>query len=158
MTLNFGDLLEQVSRVAAWLDRCPGFRREGVSRVGLACGSGVDYIVLALAILKAGACLVPVAEELTETERAELIERTGLSGVISGKGESWRKDGVRSVEKLSGAGWIPLAGGCLENEEAFLALDPAFIRFSSGTTGRSKGVVLSHQKLRERIKERRRGG
>ena len=57
-TLSFGDLLERVSEAAAWLDHCKGFRRDGVPRVGLACGNGVDYIVLALAILKAGGCQI----------------------------------------------------------------------------------------------------
>lgn len=151
VTLSFGELLERVSRVSTWLDRCPGFRREGVPRVGLACGNGVDYIVLALAILKSGGCLVPLAEELTSPERAEVIERTGLCGLILGKSEPWRKDEARTFEKSTGAAWIPLMGGVIENERAFMELEPAFIRFSSGTTGRSKGVVISHAKLRQRI-------
>jgi acyl-coenzyme A synthetase/AMP-(fatty) acid ligase len=36
-------------------------------------------------------------------------------------------------------------------EDRFAAISPAFVRFSSGTTGRSKGVLLSHRSLRERI-------
>jgi long-chain acyl-CoA synthetase len=151
MTLSFGDLLERVSVAAAWLDRCKGFRRDGVPRVGLACGNGVDYIVLALAILKTGGCLVPLADELTAMERQEIIERTGLCGIILGRGESWRRAEATGVEKSTGAAWLALQTPDLDNEVEFSALDPAFIRFSSGTTGRSKGVVLSHAKLRERI-------
>lgn len=137
VTLTYGELLERVAKMASWLGRREGFRREGVPRVGLACANGVDYILLALAILKAGGCLVPLADELTETERLEIIKRTGLCGVVS-KGE-------RGVE------WQALQTAELENEAQFAGLDPAFIRFSSGTTGLSKGVVLSHTKLRERI-------
>jgi len=36
-------------------------------------------------------------------------------------------------------------------EDRLDALGPAFVRFSSGTTGASKGVVLSHRTLTERI-------
>jgi long-chain acyl-CoA synthetase len=151
LTLSFGDLLERVSEAAAWLDRCPGFRRDGVPRVGLACGNGVDYIVLALAILKAGGCLVPLADELTATERLEIIERTALCGMILGQGESWLRDEATGVEKSTGAAWVALETRDLENETEFGSLNPAFIRFSSGTTGFSKGVILSHEKLRERI-------
>ncbi len=139
LTLTFGELLERVSEVAAWLDRCPGFRRETATRVGLACPNGSEYIILALAILKAGGCLVPLADELTLPEREEIIRRTGLHGVLTGPVGS------------DGSAWLPLDAPSLENEEAFRDLDPAFIRFSSGTTGKSKGVVLSHGSLRERI-------
>ncbi len=151
VTLCFGELLERVAAAAAWLDRCKGFRRDGVPRVGLVCANGVDYIVLALAILKAGGCLVPLADELTTTERQEVIARTGLCGLLLGRGESWRRADATGAEKSTGAAWVALETRDLDNEAEFSALDPAFIRFSSGTTGRSKGVVLSHVKLRERI-------
>ena len=151
VAMNYGELLERVYGVATWLGRWPEFRGEGVPRVGLACGNGIDYIVLALAILKAGGCLVPVAEELADAEREELIERSGLCGVVLGNREkTWRAQAI-GWEESTGAGWMPLGNCEIGHEVEFSALDPAFIRFSSGTTGRSKGVVLSHRKLEERI-------
>lgn len=104
-------------------------------RVGLACPNGIDHIILALAILRAGACLVPIADELVASEREELIERTSLVGIVS--------DALGT--------WQPCRHEEFPHESPFHALNPAFIRFSSGTTGKSKGVVLSHERLLERI-------
>jgi long-chain acyl-CoA synthetase len=104
-------------------------------RIGLRAPSGADYIVVALAILKAGACFVPIPAELTESEQQELIERTALHAVLT----------ATSVEEWT---LLPQSGG---PEGLFAELNAAFIRFSSGTTAKSKGVVISHETLLERI-------
>lgn len=149
--MSYGELLERSFSVAEWLKTCPGFQTSSRPRIGLACANGVEYILLALAILKAGGCLVPVADELAGPEREELIERTALTGLLIGSMTEWRRDEAVSHESSTHAAWLPLEVRHLDHEMEFAALNPAFIRFSSGTTGRSKGVVLSHGKLEERI-------
>jgi long-chain acyl-CoA synthetase len=99
-------------------------------------------VVLALAIVRAGKCLVPLAGDLSARERERVIRETGVGAIVDGVGE------IRDV---------PLASELGFDEQALAALHPAFIRFSSGTTGTSKGIVLSHQSLLERITAANRG-
>lgn len=140
-------------------------------RIGLHAPSGPDYIILALAILKAGACFVPIPSELPPAEQNELIERTALHAVIRAKNaDDWqlealepsnethtkaqsRKDSQSFSELCAFAPWreTNLDSMSPEVPGAFDSLNAAFIRFSSGTTARSKGVVISHETLLARI-------
>ena len=145
--VSYAALFAQADETAAWLRSRPGWGRDGVPRVGLTGAGGIDYVAHALGLLLAGACLVPVAPELTTEEQRELAARTALHGVLAPAGSRWL--GVTEADLR----WIPLDGGGAPGFPAaeFNALDPAFIRFSSGTTGDSKGVVLGHDSLHARL-------
>lgn len=124
-----------------------------VPRVGLFCPNGVEHVVLALAVLRAGGCLVPVPGELAEPERDALVRRTGLDVVVCAGGATWSgwSNGGECFQLARGdVRVVPVPDSEARARGAFDELDPAFVRFSSGTTGESKGVVLSHRTLAER--------
>ena len=109
-------------------------------RVGLDCPDGAEYIACALGILRAGGCFVPIAPELSAPERERLIKQAHLDVIIK-----QNRDGAVLLESPAHASpspdWI----------KPLTEIRPAFIRFTSGTTGSAKGVTLSHKTLLERI-------
>jgi long-chain acyl-CoA synthetase len=151
--IRFGDLFAAVDEIKGWLLSHPRFQGDGIPRVGIVFPNGSAYIAVALAVLDAGGCFVPIPDELTPAEQETLCSETALHLVIRGSESGWN---------------LPLALGHAEMVEQpsiptkfpeadFEKLNPAFIRFSSGTTGSAKGVVLSHQSLLERITAANRG-
>lgn len=110
-------------------------------RIGLLAPQGPGFVAAALGILDAGCCLVPIPTDQTESALREFIRRSQLHALV-------RTDPEVSVEVLSGA---PAP------DERFVALDPAYLRFTSGTTNERKGVVISHARIIERLKAANRG-
>ena len=159
-TVTYRHLEESVNLAAEELSRA-GMPRPvagRVPRIGLACPNGVQHVVLALAILRAGGCLVPIAGELSPLERATVIHTVGLDAVILADAMPWpelmQETGVKpcALPELAATLFVKInAPAHSFQETSFAALNPAFIRFSSGTTGHAKGVVLSHETLLARV-------
>ncbi|MCG3150633.1 MAG: Long-chain-fatty-acid--CoA ligase [Verrucomicrobiae bacterium] len=99
-------------------------------RIGISLPNSADYIAATYAVWRAGAIAVPVPVECSAEERSHIITSLGLAGIITPTG----------FEKFSG---VPVA----DNHN----LNIAFIRFTSGTTNTSKGVVVTHETIRDRI-------
>ena len=135
-SITYGELRKEVARVSNWLKNHPLWPTSPFPRVALSHPSGPFYIALALAILDAGGCFLPIPDELTPTERQSLLATTAAHLLMTDEGA------ITAVSHDS-APVFP--------EAELASLNPAFIRFSSGTTGRAKGIVLSHESLLARI-------
>jgi long-chain acyl-CoA synthetase len=152
-SITYGELLRRVAALSEILSQR---NIEFGQRIAFRCGDGIDYIIGALAILQSGAAVVPVTDSLTQGEIQETINRIDVHGILSHR-ELARPQHESTAEILDGTFfWQPRQAGSALDEPC-RKLRPAFIRFSSGTTGQSKGVVLCHRSIVERTDAANRG-
>lgn len=122
--------------------------------VGLHVGSSPQYIIATYAIWRCGACVAPIPVELTASEKGEICRCLALDFVISSERSTgaWPKfQAAKSAALGDGIAIAPLYSE-QQHPPGFADINAAFIRFTSGTTGASKGVVLSHESIDERIR------
>jgi long-chain acyl-CoA synthetase len=154
--LSYGELISSAESVAGELVKAGA---GPLCRVGLVCGNSADYIIVSLAVLSTGAALVPVSPEHAAPEVAAIMEEMAADLVVFRRTE-YDAEGAADL-----APGMPLRASFrilrrsvnLPSPPGYAEIAPAFIRFSSGTTGASKGIVLSHRAIIERTDAADRG-
>ena len=158
-TIRYVDLLEAARSVAG------GLRERGVARgdtVALMLPTGFDFLQSFQGILIAGAIPVPIYPPLRLDRLAEYAERQ--SAILADAGivamitiprakpiAELLRPRVPSLRQVVTADELQQSGLRFDAPEG-RGEDPAFIQYTSGSTGHPKGVLLTHANLLANVK------
>ncbi len=141
-SLTYRELNDRAQRLALALVR------EGVERdslVGLCLERSCDLIVGVLGILKAGGAYVPLDPAYPEAHREYVVSHGGLKLVVTNAATADRCAGCRTIDVHAGEAVDST------NQVEFVsdvdASNLAYVIFTSGTTGRPKGVMIEHRNV-----------
>lgn len=142
-TLSYAQLDRRAGQLAAYL------QARGVvsgTAVGVAIDRSISLPIALLGILACGAAYVPIDTSAGPLRRKQVIDDAGIAFVITaGASESFDGSGAELID--------------LERDAADIAIDRvwsapqlaptslAYIMYTSGTTGRPKGVAVEHRAI-----------
>ena len=129
-------------RVAAWLAR----RVRPGDRVLLAAGASIGFVRCYLGALRAGAVVVLANPGYTAAEFAHLVADSGVVLAFADREPARRLAGPGSALAIADVRELPAESGPAA-DVAPGPDDTALLAYTSGTTGRPKGVPLTHRQL-----------
>ena len=140
---------ELAARVRSRTDALQRAGLQHAERCGLVAQQGPGFIEAALAIMATGACVVPIPDDLSGIPLETFANRAYLHKLVLEREDFACRAFAPGAASASGDRPPP--------EEEFRALEPAYLRFTSGTTSVRKGVVLSHETILRRLDGAQRG-
>lgn len=146
---DYGELLGLINaQASALLGHAPDLHEE---RIGLLLPAGIQYVVSLHGIWRAGGIAVPLSPVVAEAELRHYLTSAGITRLVAGPDlpediiAICRELGVEVLQPtLESSGHAP----------SHPTLGPdrrAMILFTSGTTNRPKGVVITRRALRAQV-------
>ncbi|SIQ45372.1 non-ribosomal peptide synthetase terminal domain of unknown function [Rhizobium sp. RU35A] len=117
-------------------------------RVALLLDRSAQTYIAILAVMKAGAAFVPLAPAFPEERMSLIIEDAGVSLVITIEDYATRAAALSVPHLVIGAGGEDVSTHPAEPLQITVSdEDLCYILYTSGTTGRPKGVAVRHQSI-----------
>ena len=146
--ISYRELCQQTESLKAELSQAG--LRHGMG-LGVMGRNGRAFVAAMLAGMGCGATVVPISHQLKQAEIRSIVSDIALHAVLDDRSGVTPLDG----EPLS----IPFAEQELRlvwrdhssDRPVTTLADAAFIRYTSGTTGSSKGVLLTHRSIDARV-------
>ena len=155
-TTSYGELLDRIDRLAAELAAGGVGRGDRVGYLGL---NDPMFLITLFAAARIGAVFVPLNYRLTAAELGYILADAGVHTLLADTRHAataspvLTEAGVRRALALSAVpGWEPLADLLANRGRLAAPVHPrsnevAVIMYTSGTTGRPKGAMLTHGNL-----------
>ncbi len=138
---TYRDLDQMVDTTCGWLHQ-QGIR-EGQT-IAVLMPNRVEYVLLIHALMRLGAILVPLNTRLTPPELSYQLEKVAAKLVI-GSGETRSTANQLPCPAVEFASsMLPAFSGTPSTRRTLTLSDPQAIMFTSGTTGKPKGAVLTY--------------
>lgn len=149
---SYGELAARVACLAGALRGRLGARPG--DRVGLAMKNAPEYVEIKLACWHAGLCVVPINAKLHPREMIHILNDCGAVICFADTALADQIDRLRDAAPAlahlidaEGGELLRLRGSDAMPMEQCQPQDPAWIFYTSGTTGTPKGATLSHRNL-----------
>ena len=126
--------------------------------IGMKAQNSRLFIMGLFAVVGCGATVMPMSHQLKKTEIDEIMEEAGLHAILDEQTGTHAFDQPETIIEME-TGSFRFNYTKIDRQQVFAPhiTSPAFMRFTSGTTGKSKGVIISHQSVIDRIEGANKG-
>jgi amino acid adenylation domain-containing protein len=141
-SLTYRELNERANKLAHHLLKL-GVKPETL--VGICLERSLEMIVSVLGILKAGGVYTPLAADLPAARRTAMLSGSGVHHLITGTSDVEHYQGLVEHVVVVGKDVDDLTQERAANPAVLqFAESPAYVNYTSGSTGQPKGVLVPH--------------